>query len=344
MSRRVLAWRFSTIVVALALWGCNDVGDTTWGTGNPDNGSTADSSAEGAPAGEGADGGEGGASPQDGAAGGATGGGGALPDAGAAETGAAAETGGTGGEPEMEAGRPEAAQPEASGPETGAGFDATVDATVEDATTGTQDASPQDASSGDADATVEASAGDDAEADSTIVEAAADAQDGGSDAQDATADAAGDVAAESGGGADASEAAGGLVPCTTAGQTGCVPCSGSTGGICSATEAIFVQMDIDAGTASADGGGNGCYQCLLQFSCLDWPAHHVTDRECEDLGGVTFSAGNGTSGDSTTLCLDTMSCVAGATGQSCALDTNGPTFCYCGTGGFGTGSNAGPTY
>ena len=47
-----------------------------------------------------------------------------------------------------------------------------------------------------------------------------------------------------------------LVPCTTAGQTGCVQCQGNSNNLCSPTEALIVQQDIKKGLATAAGPGS----------------------------------------------------------------------------------------
>jgi hypothetical protein len=131
--------------------------------------------------------------------------------------------------------------------------------------------------------------------------------------------------------------------CTTAGQTNCISCSGQTGGTCSATDAIFVQIDINQGvatTAGADPAGS-CYACLLSGSCLDNVPHHVTGRECGDLpsdaglftSGAAPDGGPGVTGTDSALCLANLTCVTGTQGAGCALNTAGITNCYCGSGG-----------
>jgi hypothetical protein len=121
--------------------------------------------------------------------------------------------------------------------------------------------------------------------------------------------------------------------CTTAGQANCVSCSGSTGGLCTPTEAPFVQLDINSGAATVAGPdpAGSCYACLLGGSCLDSPTHHVSGVECGDLTG-NFTNGGGTSVPAAATCLATLGCVTGV-GAPCALNSNGLSFCYCGTGG-----------
>jgi len=90
-----------------------------------------------------------------------------------------------------------------------------------------------------------------------------------------------------------------------------------------------------------------CLSCLVAASCLDNPAHGVKGRECEDLGttglsgsSASFTNGSGVTGSTVTACENTLACMVGSTGQQCAANAQGDTFCYCGTGGFNGG---GPT-
>ncbi len=134
-----------------------------------------------------------------------------------------------------------------------------------------------------------------------------------------------------------------LVPCTDAGQTGCVGCSGNTadtvdGGVplCTPTEAQFVALDIerglitDAGRAPSyvapariDGGIQSCYACLQGKQCLD---DNLGDMgsECEDAiddaGATTF-----TKGTTEKQCQATLACILGTSCNSSALSA-----CYCG--------------
>jgi hypothetical protein len=127
--------------------------------------------------------------------------------------------------------------------------------------------------------------------------------------------------------------AGPLAPCTSAGQANCVPCSGNNSGICTPTEAIFVQRDIDEGFANVDGGdnlSNGCYSCLYNAACLDSDALGVTGHECADALDVGTAA----------ECLATLSCINGSNCASAQVVT-----CYCGTASptttcYGTASQA----
>jgi tetratricopeptide (TPR) repeat protein len=136
---------------------------------------------------------------------------------------------------------------------------------------------------------------------------------------------------------DSSSSSGSLVPCTTAGQTNCVQCPGSTDGVCTTTEAIFVNIDITNHAVTSntpDDNMNGCYQCMLNGSCIDSPSEHQSDLECEDLGTATFTDGTmpTQTGAAATLCDDAISCVVGTTGNGCALNAEGEAFCYCGSG------------
>jgi hypothetical protein len=125
-----------------------------------------------------------------------------------------------------------------------------------------------------------------------------------------------------------------LLPCTTPGQEDCIQCSGSTGGICTPTEAVLVQLDISSGKATAPGPdpAGSCYQCLLGFGCIDSPSHHFTGLECGDFTG-RFKAGNGFMGQKQDICVDTLKCVLGPQGKGCENDVNGVVHCYCGTDG-----------
>jgi hypothetical protein len=159
------------------------------------------------------------------------------------------------------------------------------------------------------------------------------AADGGEDAtleagadagQDAGADAGQDAAVEGGQDAapDVAETGGPLVPCTSAGQTGCVPCSGNTTGVCTPTEARLVQHDIDKGLA--DAGLNGCYGCMLNNGCIDDDSFGDKKHECGDLS-ANFDAGSHAGTPESTLCLATLDCVLQ---KSCAkADIS---ICYCG--------------
>jgi hypothetical protein len=121
---------------------------------------------------------------------------------------------------------------------------------------------------------------------------------------------------------------GGLVPCTSPGQMGCVSCPGneaSDAGVCTPTEALLVQHDIDLGIATdagADPAGS-CYECLLEKLALDDTIGDM-GNECEDQLTMYGTAAQ---------CLATISCIFGSgngmTGSSCAaLLVN---TCYCGT-------------
>jgi hypothetical protein len=153
------------------------------------------------------------------------------------------------------------------------------------------------------------------------------------DASDAAPDAAVDASA-----ADASEGGGSLVPCTVAGQQGCVQCqgnltgTGANGGLCSQTDALFVSYDIRKGFATAPGPDpdDSCYACLVNGGALDDTETPDVGLECEDLTG-SFTAGDGFTGSAVDICLATLGCVLE---QDCALGAaGGVSNCYCGPGG-----------
>jgi hypothetical protein len=123
---------------------------------------------------------------------------------------------------------------------------------------------------------------------------------------------------------------GGLLPCTTASQTGCVPCAGNATGICTPTEAAFVQQDIDQGNATAAGGDSatGCYPCLFMNGCIDDTVFPDTDHECGDLSG-TFGAGAQSGTADSALCLDTLACIL-QTSCTAVAGTSEISNCYCG--------------
>jgi hypothetical protein len=193
--------------------------------------------------------------------------------------------------------------------------------------------------------------------DSTIAESGATetgtplgdgAADAGSDAGvDGSIDSAAVVPDSSGadvlGAGDATEAgAGGLLPCTAVGQTDCVTCPNRTDGVCTATEALFVQIDIDAKAVTAAGPDyagppdkltGDCYSCLIASSCVDYPLHNIKDRECDDFTAA-FTAGNGSASTQDAACLGALTCMVGPTGMQCAANPAGDSYCYCGAGGF----------
>jgi hypothetical protein len=111
------------------------------------------------------------------------------------------------------------------------------------------------------------------------------------------------------------------VPCTAAGQTGCVACSGNASGVCSPTVALLVQQDINAGSAAT----TPCYSCLFNAGCIDDTAFGDKGNECGDLAG-TFGAGPQAGTASSALCLDTLSCILSTGCASTAAST-----CFCGS-------------
>jgi hypothetical protein len=142
-----------------------------------------------------------------------------------------------------------------------------------------------------------------------------------------------------------------LQPCTVAGQTGCVSCTGSTNGVCTADEAFFVAKDITQNKVTAPIAATGtyptasCYACLVNHSCVDSPTHHVAGVECDDFTG-NFTNGSGASVPAAATCQAVLHDLTNASKDACVFGNAGvgnDTFCYCGTGGYGTGSGAGPT-
>jgi hypothetical protein len=138
-----------------------------------------------------------------------------------------------------------------------------------------------------------------------------------------------------------------LVPCTTAGQTHCVSCQGNSadggiGGLCTPTEALFVELDIARGSVTDAGSelydpnnpgvpaASGCYGCLYNNGCIDDTTFGDMDKECGDLPGGDFASGDGTTDAYSALCLATLQCILGS---GCALTNGGSDNCYCGSGG-----------
>ena len=130
----------------------------------------------------------------------------------------------------------------------------------------------------------------------------------------------------------------GLQPCTAAGQTDCVACEGNavgaenSGGICTPTEAVLVQFDIQQGLANDAGAspGSSCYSCLYNSGCIDDTQYPDTGHECEDLPAGSFTSGSGTTASLDALCLATLRCVLGT---DCAATNGGLDNCYCGPAG-----------
>lgn len=142
-------------------------------------------------------------------------------------------------------------------------------------------------------------------------------------------------------------AAGPLAPCTTAGQTNCVQCAGNnktTGplanGLCTATEALFVQHDIAKGVATAAGNdpSGSCYDCLFQNTCLDDTRFADTGHDCADSATIT----TGTAAQ----CMAVLTCVLGSSTASTPTCAGGAApaavNCYCGTAPEGTTCQGNP--
>jgi hypothetical protein len=204
-------------------------------------------------------------------------------------------------------------------------------------TTPVSEAEGPDDSGADVDSTLEDAAPDGATASEGEESSVADVTSNDAASDVAQADSAAVDSSSSADSSDSSSSSGSLVPCTTAGQTNCVQCPGSTDGVCTTTEAIFVNIDITNHAVTSntpDDNMNGCYQCMLNGSCIDSPSEHQSDLECEDLGTATFTDGTmpTQTGAAATLCDDAISCVVGTTGNGCALNAEGEAFCYCGSG------------
>jgi hypothetical protein len=128
---------------------------------------------------------------------------------------------------------------------------------------------------------------------------------------------------------------GDIHPCTTAAMAAapaansCVTCQYNSSGICSPTEAQFVQLDIINNVAKGPGPDNAegsCYACLGESSCLDDTVFDDTGNECEDTIGFTSA---GTSAQ----CEAVISCILASSrgGSDCASPGLGGVYgCYCG--------------
>jgi hypothetical protein len=123
-----------------------------------------------------------------------------------------------------------------------------------------------------------------------------------------------------------------------------VTCPNQTGGVCTQTEAAFIQLDLSANppvitgpgpayTGNPSKSGPSCLSCLVASSCVDNPAHNIKKRECDDFTAA-FTAGNGHVSTQNAACLATLSCMIGSTGMQCAANAAGDSYCYCGAGGF----------
>jgi len=216
---------------------------------------------------------------------------------------------------------------------------AEADAGTTDATT-LKDAAPESAADGatldaTADAPVDATTASDAggSLDSTVADAGVADTSTGHDAGGTGQD----------GGDGDGDSGGGLVPCTTAGQQGCVQCAGnSLGNLCTPTEALIVEYDIRKGFVTAPGPdgdvtatGNSCYACLVNSGYIDDDLNGDTGHECGDLPAGTYTAGNGYSGQAVDICLADLACILET---DCSAPTGTATIastfaCYCGPGG-----------
>jgi hypothetical protein len=158
-----------------------------------------------------------------------------------------------------------------------------------------------------------------------------------------------DVTSDTGAGEAGGQEAGGssLVPCTTAGQTNCIACDQNASNLCTGTDAVIVQRDIEKGlTTGGKPSAGSCYECLAaQAFCID--SIGSQNNDCEDLSGFVA---NSTTYTLTQACLDTLNCLlgspqAGTAGKSgtagslaattCSNDPpppgDGTANCFCGT-------------
>jgi hypothetical protein len=125
------------------------------------------------------------------------------------------------------------------------------------------------------------------------------------------------------------QAAGGLAPCTAAGQAQCVKCDGSRDGVCTETEAALVRYDIAkrhvfaAGPERSDPAKayakEACYECAMHSGCLDDRLFNDDGHECHDHADAGVSAAQ---------CTQALSCMLQS---GCARSTISP--CYCGDAG-----------
>jgi hypothetical protein len=134
-----------------------------------------------------------------------------------------------------------------------------------------------------------------------------------------------------------------LAPCTTAAMVsagGCVTCNGNASGVCSATEAEIVSLDIKNGKICAAGApstvnSSSCYACLWNNDCIDNTVNGDAMKECEDFGAATVPPGGAGAGASAaSTCANTFACILNGPGDACLYNTaDGPSFCYCGAAG-----------
>jgi hypothetical protein len=291
----------AVVLFTCALVACSDVGDNT-GLGGSAGGQ--DSAVDGTVVGEGGGSGDTGASSEDAgggedvAQGSDTGAGNDGSQQGSEDSASDApvvEENGGGNPPEAGPDAP-STEPEASAPEAAAPEAAAPEAAAPE--TGAPDASPDGEADASADSSVHVDAGSDAAIESGV---------------------------DGSGGA--------LVPCTSAGQTGCVKCLENSG-VCTPTEAALLQIDIDNGKVTAPGpapadpgDGTICYTCMADNFCLDNSSQ--TGFECGD-SPASFTNGAGASVSGPTVCLNTLECITGTAGMNCPNAANGIGECYCG--------------
>ncbi|MGH7436151.1 MAG: hypothetical protein ACRENE_10805, partial [Polyangiaceae bacterium] len=124
-----------------------------------------------------------------------------------------------------------------------------------------------------------------------------------------------------------------LKPCTGKGDPpNCVKCNGNAAGKCSATEAFFVERDIQKGNLS--GGQEdltSCYGCLWNAGCIDDTVNVDKGKECEDFAGPVGTGAKATE-SKTMACLDVVKCAldTGCHNAKAQGATDGISNCYCG--------------
>ena len=117
-----------------------------------------------------------------------------------------------------------------------------------------------------------------------------------------------------------------------------VNCDGNASGICTPTEAVLVQIDINKGTITTPGnsesGSAGCYESLWNAGIIDDTVFGDTGKECGDHAGNFTGADGGAATDTfANLCVATLTCEILGAGAGCALTNGGVDNCYCGSGG-----------
>jgi hypothetical protein len=128
-----------------------------------------------------------------------------------------------------------------------------------------------------------------------------------------------------------------LKPCTGKSDApSCVKCDGNDKGLCTPTEAIFVNYDIKKGYLAGKQETRGsCYECLWNAGCVDDTVNVDKNHECEDLTG-NVDAGASVNKPMTQACYDTLRCILDSGCQNAKVqagpsDRNGIANCLCGS-------------